>query len=91
MAKLAVGAMALAGAIAGLPQAALAATGTIPVGCCNLCQSSTGGCSGRCCWTWACCNVGTHLQHCKECYSTSSCGPTCPSRCSQQTVSPLIC
>jgi len=93
VAKLSMGAMGLATALAGLPQAALAADGapTVRAGCCNLCHSSTAGCTGRCCWTWACCVVGGHLQRCKECYSSASCSGGCPSKCSQQTVSPQIC
>jgi hypothetical protein len=92
MGKLAMAAMGLATALAGLPQTAEATAGTIPVGCCNLCHNSTGGCSGHCCWTWACCRPGQHLQRCKECYSPQQrCSGDCPSICSTQTVSPLIC
>ncbi len=83
MGKLVVASMGLASALAGLPQTAFAC---VPTGCCCLCHSSTGGCTGHCCWTWACCG-NHHVQRCKECYSSSqACSGGCPSICSTQTV-----
>jgi hypothetical protein len=90
IATLAAGAMGLASALAGLPQAAQAA-GTILVNCCGLCNSST-SCTGRCCWSWTCCGAsGAHMRVCKECYNTNSCGPTCPSHCSQAITTRVVC
>jgi hypothetical protein len=90
MGKLALGAMGLAGALAGLPQVARA-TGTVTVACCGLCNSST-SCTGTCCWSWTCCGgAGTNVRVCKECYRTSSCGPACPSKCSQVIVTHALC
>ena len=91
MGKLAVAAMGLATALAGLPQSAQAVAGTVLASCCDLCNGST-SCTGRCCWSWTCCGSGvTHVHVCKECYNASSCGPTCPSRCSQAITTRVAC
>ena len=81
--KLAMGAMGLAGALAGLPaKTAQASGGLVQFGCCTLCRNPT-SCSGRCCWQWGCCSGRGFLALiCKECYSSRTCGPTCPSSCS---------
>jgi hypothetical protein len=92
MAKLTMGAMGLATALAGLPQNVEAEAGLVAAGCCTLCHSST-SCTGRCCWSWSCCGAsGTMMRVCKECYNTTSCaGDGCPSRCSQSIVTHTRC
>ena len=91
MGKLAMGAMGLATALAGLPQTAEA---TVSVLCCSLCRSST-TCSGVCCWSWVCCGApGTRAIRCKECYNSSSaCTGTCNTHivCSQASATQAIC
>ena len=90
--KLAMAAMGLASALAGLPQTAEATAGLVSVGCCTLCHGSS-SCTGRCCWSWGCCGAsGTFAQICKECYTTASCaGDGCPSKCSQRIVTHTRC
>jgi len=91
--KLALGAVSLTAALMGQTQAVHAA-GSVAVGCCSLCRSSTSGCTGACCWSWTCCSgSGTAMQVCKECYTVSSCsGDGCSSnRCSQMIVTHARC
>ena len=89
--KLAVAAIGLATALSGRPQSVQAVAGLVSVACCSLCHGSS-SCTGRCCWTWTCCGAsGTKMHLCKECYSTASCGPTCPSNCSQAIGTNVVC
>jgi hypothetical protein len=78
--------------------AAPTASATTTVACCGLCQSSTTGCSGTCCWTWQCCYIPSYdctksrLYSCKECYSTQTCAADgCPSVCSQAIAGTFGC
>ena len=84
----------LAAAIVGVSQAvreAGAVSGLVNTLGCSLCNNST-SCTGTCCWSWSGCTSTGHVSTCKECYTTRTCGPTCPSKCSQATVhNSLLC
>jgi hypothetical protein len=92
MQKLVMGAMGLATALVGLPQKAEA---LVSVACCVLCKSSTGGCTGACCWTWGCCYAADNdrFYNCKECYSAgAACNGSCSGVvCSQAMRTQLLC
>ena len=88
--KLGLGAVGFLGVLMGLGQKAEA---LVSVACCTLCKSST-GCSGTCCWQWACCNPPDSRGYfCKECYfSQSNCNGGCTGvKCSQAVRTQLLC
>lgn len=89
--KLALGSVGFLGVLMGISRKAEA---LVNVACCTLCKSST-GCSGVCCWQWACCNSssGFRAYFCKECYNTqSACTGGCTGvKCSQAVRTQILC